>query len=257
MKRFRPTSPIFTLAPVVLSTLFACGKPERPPVPTLESPAALAIAQWCNQLTGTGAVQYLPASACASPVDITSRGAVANTGRADIQLVSLDTSRPAYVDLDPGEPGNTGIDVPDGPSTVAVGLVPTVALVGSSREPALSAVDVVQGVPVGQPLRLSSVQTWWCGNPAELQHVLANLDKLVIKPLSRASGARVLLGPMLSQVQLDRLRARIAAHPRNYVGQELARFSATPTLSETGVEPRAAVAPLVDCPDPDPRRTMR
>jgi len=156
MKRFRPTSPIFTLAPVVLSTLFACGKPERPPVPTLESPAALAIAQWCNQLTGTGAVQYLPASACASPVDITSRVAVANTGRADIQLVSLDTSRPAYVDLDPGEPGNTGIDVPDGPSTVAVGLVPTVALVGSSREPALSAVDVVQGVPVGQPLRLSS-----------------------------------------------------------------------------------------------------
>jgi uncharacterized circularly permuted ATP-grasp superfamily protein/uncharacterized alpha-E superfamily protein len=94
---------------------------------------------------------------------------------------------------------------------------------------------------LGQPLRLSSVQTWWCGNPAELQHVLANLDKLVIKPLSRASGARALLGPMLSQVQLDRLRARIAAHPRNYVGQELARFSATPTLSETGVEPRAAV----------------
>jgi uncharacterized circularly permuted ATP-grasp superfamily protein/uncharacterized alpha-E superfamily protein len=94
---------------------------------------------------------------------------------------------------------------------------------------------------LGQPLRLSSVQTWWCGNPAELQHVLANLDKLVIKPLSRASGARALLCPMLSQVQLDRLRARIAAHPRNYVGQELARFSATPTLSETGVEPRAAV----------------
>ena len=156
MKRFRTTSPIFTLAPVLVSTFIACGKPERPPVPTLESPAALAIAQWCNQLTDTGAVEYLPASACASQSNVTSRVAVTNTGRADIQLVSLDTNRPAYVDFDPGEPGNTGIDVPDGPSTIAVGLVPTVALVGSARDPALSAVNVVQGVPLGQPLRLAS-----------------------------------------------------------------------------------------------------
>ena len=94
---------------------------------------------------------------------------------------------------------------------------------------------------LGQTLRLSSVQTWWCGNPSELQHVLANLERLVIKPLSRARGERALLGPSMSRAELDRLRAQIAAQPRNYVGQELARLSATPTLSDNGIEPRAAV----------------
>lgn len=159
MKRLRPTTSTASLAPLaalfVLSSLSACNKPERPPVPTLESPAAIAVAQWCNRLTESGAVEFLPADQCESQADVTTRAAVANTGRADIQLVSLDTNRPAYIDFDPGEPGNTGIAVPDGPLTVATGLVPTVALVGSSRDPALSAVNVVQGVALGQPVRLS------------------------------------------------------------------------------------------------------
>jgi len=94
---------------------------------------------------------------------------------------------------------------------------------------------------LGQPLRLNSIATWWCGNPTECQYVLSNLDQMVIKPLSRTSGERAMLGPTLSALQLARLRACIIADPRSFVGQELARFSATPTLSASGVEPRASV----------------
>ncbi|MBC7778766.1 MAG: circularly permuted type 2 ATP-grasp protein, partial [Proteobacteria bacterium] len=84
---------------------------------------------------------------------------------------------------------------------------------------------------LGQSLRLASVATWWCGTPAECRHVLANLEQLVVKPLSRTRRERVMIGPSLSRAQLAQLRARILADPRRFVGQELARFSATPTLS--------------------------
>jgi uncharacterized circularly permuted ATP-grasp superfamily protein/uncharacterized alpha-E superfamily protein len=98
---------------------------------------------------------------------------------------------------------------------------------------------------LGQPLRLNSVPTWWCGSTTECQHVLTHLDKLVVKPLSRAQGERVgervMIGPSLTRVQLAQLRAQILAEPRRFVGQELASFSSAPTLGDTGVEPRAAV----------------
>jgi uncharacterized circularly permuted ATP-grasp superfamily protein/uncharacterized alpha-E superfamily protein len=114
---------------------------------------------------------------------------------------------------------------------------------GLLENPALLAfLPAISRYFLGQPLRLSSVRTWWCGNPGELQHVLANLEHLVIKPLSRAAGERALHGPTLSRDELDRLRAQISASPRNWVGQAFAQFSATPTLSDDGgVEPRAAV----------------
>ena len=38
---------------------------------------------------------------------------------------------------------------------------------------------------LGEPLRLPSVDTWWCGDSASLDHVLANVDSLVIRPISR------------------------------------------------------------------------
>ncbi len=94
---------------------------------------------------------------------------------------------------------------------------------------------------LGQTLRLQSVPTWWCGNDGECHHVLANLDRMVIKPLSRSHGERALIGPSLTRVQLASVRAQILAEPRRFVGQELASFSATPTLADHGVEPRAAV----------------
>ena len=35
---------------------------------------------------------------------------------------------------------------------------------------------------LGEPLKMPSVATWWCGEPAALEAVVANLDRLVIKP---------------------------------------------------------------------------
>ena len=91
---------------------------------------------------------------------------------------------------------------------------------------------------LGEALKLQSAATWWCGQPLEMDHVLANLDKLVIKPIYRAHGTTPVLGHLLSQVQLDELRARIRANPALYVGQEYVSFSTAPCVTPQGFEPR-------------------
>ncbi len=91
---------------------------------------------------------------------------------------------------------------------------------------------------LGETLKLQSAATWWCGQPKERDHVLANLDKLVIKPIYRAHGTTSILGHLLSREQLAELRERIRANPAFYVGQEHVSFSTAPCVTPQGFEPR-------------------
>jgi uncharacterized circularly permuted ATP-grasp superfamily protein/uncharacterized alpha-E superfamily protein len=81
---------------------------------------------------------------------------------------------------------------------------------------------------LGQPLRLPSVDTWWCGDPAGLDHVLCNLDELVIRPISRGQG-RSVRGSALSGQQRQRLVAKVTATPHRFVGQQVLNLSVAPT----------------------------
>jgi len=94
---------------------------------------------------------------------------------------------------------------------------------------------------LGQPLKLPTIATWWCGQPLELNYVLANLDRLVIKPIYRTPGSRSVFGHLLSQQQLADLRDRIRSNPALYVGQEHESFSTMPSVVPGGYEPRQAL----------------
>jgi len=94
---------------------------------------------------------------------------------------------------------------------------------------------------LGQDLRLPSVATWWCGQKKERDHVLANLDKLVIKPLHRHPTNKPLFGPTLSKKDIATLKARILANPSNYVGQQYVSFSSTPSLQNGKLVPRQSI----------------
>ena len=83
--------------------------------------------------------------------------------------------------------------------------------------------------------------TWWCGQKKERDHVLADLDKLVIKHLYRHPSSKPLFGPLLSKEELANLKARILTKPGNYVGQQRVSFSSTPSLINGKLEPRQAV----------------
>lgn len=94
---------------------------------------------------------------------------------------------------------------------------------------------------LGQPLRLASVPTWWCGDENGRRHVLAHLDELVVKSITREPGAETAPGWELSAAQRDDLRRRIEARPQGWVGQERLELATVPTLTGNGLEPRRAV----------------
>jgi uncharacterized circularly permuted ATP-grasp superfamily protein/uncharacterized alpha-E superfamily protein len=80
----------------------------------------------------------------------------------------------------------------------------------------------------GEALLLPTVATWWCGEAPACAEVLANLDRVVIKPAFPSQRFDPVFGPMLSRSRRTELRARIEAHPQAYVAQELIELSHAP-----------------------------
>jgi len=93
---------------------------------------------------------------------------------------------------------------------------------------------------LGEPLRLPSVDTWWCGEPNSLSHVLANFDSLVIRPISRGHG-RSVLGSAVTAAQREKLIRKIRAAPHRYVGQEVLQLSSVPTSENDRLVQRQVV----------------
>jgi uncharacterized circularly permuted ATP-grasp superfamily protein/uncharacterized alpha-E superfamily protein len=94
---------------------------------------------------------------------------------------------------------------------------------------------------LGEQLVLPSVPTWWCGDEDGRRHVLAHLDRLVIKPIARGVGPTAVFPWELSGERRDELRRRIEAHPAGWVGQETLELASAPTLTPTGLEARRTV----------------
>jgi len=94
---------------------------------------------------------------------------------------------------------------------------------------------------LGRDLELESVATWWCGQPEALDHVIVNLDQMVIKTLHRRAGEEPVFGALLGQSQREQLIARIRQRPDWYVAQADARPASAPTLSDHGLAPRPAL----------------
>ncbi len=94
---------------------------------------------------------------------------------------------------------------------------------------------------LGQPLELPTVATWWCGQDRERRHVIANLDKMVVRMTHRRTEAMPIFGSLLSRDQRREVVRRIRAQPHLYVGQERISFSCAPTLVDDRMTARHAV----------------
>jgi uncharacterized circularly permuted ATP-grasp superfamily protein/uncharacterized alpha-E superfamily protein len=92
---------------------------------------------------------------------------------------------------------------------------------------------------LGVPLLLPSVATWWLGEPAAFADAWEHLDKLMIKPLDRASGERSVFGIDLSPAEREALHTRISRQPQRYVAQEWVRVSQAPVLDFESAGPHA------------------
>ncbi len=51
---------------------------------------------------------------------------------------------------------------------------------------------------LGEDILLDNVPTFICGDAQQCQHVLANLDQLVVKPTNESGGYGIVLGPRAS-----------------------------------------------------------
>jgi len=94
---------------------------------------------------------------------------------------------------------------------------------------------------LGEDLRLPSVATWWCGGERECAYVLANLHRLVVKPIFPHPSTATVFGANLSTVEQQALADQVRARPHLFVGQEQVALSTTPVLSGAGLQPRPSV----------------
>ncbi|KAF0143359.1 MAG: hypothetical protein FD153_505 [Rhodospirillaceae bacterium] len=91
-----------------------------------------------------------------------------------------------------------------------------------------------------EELKMPSVATWWCGQAAELDYVLGNLNHLCVRSLV-PSLAKPLCGRDLSRVEQAELVTCIRARPYNYVAQEMVSLSTAPVWNNDRLEPRPVV----------------
>ena len=91
---------------------------------------------------------------------------------------------------------------------------------------------------LGEDPILPNVPSYLCLYEDQRQYVLANLDKLVVKPANESGGYGMLMGPMASAAEREKFAALIAANPRNYMAQPTLSLSTVPTLTDEGIVPR-------------------
>lgn len=91
---------------------------------------------------------------------------------------------------------------------------------------------------LGEEPILEQVETYICDEEPHRKHVLANLDKLVVKSVDEAGGYGMLMGHQASKRERDAFARKIRAHPRGFIAQPLVEFSTAPTIVGSRVAPR-------------------
>jgi len=92
-----------------------------------------------------------------------------------------------------------------------------------------------------EDLLLPQIATWWCGQKNELEYVLKNLDKLIIKKINTTEQSRVYFGRKMSLLERDAFIEILTLNPHQYVAQEEIGFSTVPYYASNKIETRSAV----------------
>jgi uncharacterized circularly permuted ATP-grasp superfamily protein len=88
-----------------------------------------------------------------------------------------------------------------------------------------------------EPL-LRNVETHICGEPEGLAYTLANLERLVVKPVGESGGYGLIIGPHATRAEIAAFRAQLIEDPANYISQPMISLSVSPTLAGDRLAPR-------------------
>ena len=97
--------------------------------------------------------------------------------------------------------------------------------------------DMIRYYLKQEPL-VDSVKTYLCMIEKDREYVLANLDKLVVKPANESGGYGIMVGPHASTQTRREFAALIENNPRNYIAQPTLSLSTAPTYIDHTVAPR-------------------
>jgi uncharacterized circularly permuted ATP-grasp superfamily protein len=85
---------------------------------------------------------------------------------------------------------------------------------------------------------LPNVETHICRENEGLEYTLANLERLVVKPVGASGGYGILIGPQASRNALAEFRRKLRADPGNFISQPVVQLSVCPTMTRSGIAPR-------------------
>ena len=85
---------------------------------------------------------------------------------------------------------------------------------------------------------LDNVETHICGEDEGLAYTLANLEKLVVKPVGESGGYGLIIGPHATTQEIADFRVQLQADPANYISQPMISLSVSPTLAGNRLLPR-------------------
>ena len=91
---------------------------------------------------------------------------------------------------------------------------------------------------LGEDPVLNNLETYLLTDQKQCDHVLQNLDKLVVKAVGESGGYGMLIGPHSTREQQNEFRERILADPRNYIAQPTITFSRAPCFIDDVLQPR-------------------
>ena len=134
---------------------------------------------------------------------------------------------------------HSAIGVPGAIDVMAAGnvLIANAPGAGLLEAPAFAAfLPRLAEVLTGKPLSLPNIATWWCGQEAEREHVLAHLDTLLVAPAFGVAplglpDGKPALGAALDASTRAALRDDMARRTQDYVGQEVVRLSTMPVVA--------------------------
>jgi len=91
---------------------------------------------------------------------------------------------------------------------------------------------------LGEESILANVPTYLCCYEKEKEHVLKNLESLVVKSANEAGGYGMLIGPASTAQERKEFAEKIKANPRNFLAQPVISLSRVPTIIDDSFEGR-------------------
>ena len=98
--------------------------------------------------------------------------------------------------------------------------------------------DMIRFFLAEEPI-LPNVPTYRCVEKNQRDHVLANMQDLVVKPANESGGYGILIGPQSTRKEREDCARAVRANPRNFIAQPMLTLSTAPTLvAGNAIEPR-------------------